>query len=348
LRTKRAEDSYSKSGNSWHGGITDFMTERKQVISIIIPVWNEEDTIPPLIERLQELSDESLHCFDFIFVNDGSADRTQEKLLELLHQLPRWRVIKLSRNFGQQPAYRAGLDQADGDAVVFLDGDLQDPPEVIPAMIALWERGSKVVIARRRSRPERGLRGFLMRRFHDIFHAMTGGLMPKGSGTFGLMDRKVAGAVKAMPELNIFLPALRSWVGYPREFVWYDRVAREGKPKQTLSKLFNYAWDGILSFSELPLKTISWIGVVTSLVGFGYATVLIAIKISQLFGYFTEFIVPGFTTIAVAVLCVGGVQLISLGVLGQYIARIYREVKQRPLYLIEEIVSSTANESRRV
>jgi hypothetical protein len=178
---------------------------------------------------------------------------------------------------------------------------------------------------------------------------MTGGLMPKGSGTFGLMDKRVANAVKAMPELNIFLPALRSWVGYPRGYVWYDRAPRKGKPKQTLSKLFNYAWDGILSFSELPLKVISWIGVVTSLVGFGYAGGLIVIKISQLFGYFTQFIVPGFTTIAVAVLCVGGIQLISLGIVGQYIARIYREVKQRPIYLTEEIVSSTADdESRRV
>jgi hypothetical protein len=179
-----------------------------------------------------------------------------------------------------------------------------------------------------------------MHRFHDVFHAMTGGLMPKGSGTFGLMDKRVANAVKAMPELNIFLPALRSWVGYPRGYVWYDRAARKGKPKQTMKKLFDYAWDGILSFSELPLKTISWIGVVTSFVGFGYAAALIVIKISQLFGYLSQFIVPGFTTIAVAVLCVGGIQLISLGIVGQYVARIYREVKQRPIYLAEEIVSS--------
>jgi len=323
------------------------MTALKEVISIVIPVWNEEDTIPILIERLQKLSSESDFHFDFIVVNDGSSDQTQEKLLQLLPRLSRWRVIRLSRNFGQQAAYRAGLDQANGDAVVFLDADLQDPPEIIPEMIQVWRRGSKVVVGRRRSRPERGLRGFLMRRFHDVFHAMTGGLMPKDSGTFGLMDRTVANAVRAMPELNVFLPALRSWVGYPRGYVWYDRADRKGKPKQTLSKLFNYAWDGILSFSELPLKTISWIGVITSLFGFGYAAVLIVIKISQLFGYFSEFIVPGFTTLAVAVLCVGGVQLISLGIVGQYIARIYREVKQRPLYLTEEIVESPAKDESR-
>jgi glycosyltransferase involved in cell wall biosynthesis len=321
----------------------------KPLVSIVIPVWNEEETIPALIERLQKLSHESTFGFDFILVNDGSSDQTQEKLLQLLPRLSRWRIVRLSRNFGQQSAYRAGLDQADGDAVVFLDADLQDPPELIPAMIDVWQHGSKVVVARRRSRPERGLRGFLMRRFHDIFHAMTGGLMPKDSGTFGLMDKTVADAVRAMPELNVFLPALRSWVGYPRGYVWYDRAERKGKPKQTLSKLFNYAWDGILSFSELPLKIISWIGVVTSLFGFGYAGVLILIKIAQLFGYFRDFIVPGFTTLAVAVLCVGGVQLISLGVVGQYIARIYREVKQRPLYLTQEIVASPAeDESRRV
>jgi len=319
----------------------------KPLVSIVIPVWNEEDTIPVLIERLQKLSSDSTSRLDFIVVNDGSSDQTQEKLLQLLPRLPRWRLIRLSRNFGQQAAYRAGLDQADGDAVVFLDADLQDPPEVISEMIHVWQGGSKVVIARRRSRPERGLRGFLMRRFHDVFHAMTGGLMPKDSGTFGLMDRTVADAVRAMPELNIFLPALRSWVGYPRGYVWYDRAERKGKPKQTLSKLFNYAWDGILSFSEFPLKIIFWIGVATSLFGFCYAGVLIIIKISQLFGYFTDFIVPGFTTLAVAVLCVGGVQLISLGIVGQYIARIYREVKQRPLYLTEEIVASTAKDESR-
>jgi glycosyltransferase involved in cell wall biosynthesis len=321
----------------------------KPIVSIVIPVWNEEETIPALIERLEKLLHGSTFRFDFIVVNDGSSDQTQEKLLQLLPRLSRWRIVRLSRNFGQQSAYRAGLDQADGDAVVFLDADLQDPPELIPAMIDVWQHGSKVVVARRRSRPERGLRGFLMRRFHDIFHAMTGGLMPKDSGTFGLMDKTVADAVRAMPELNVFLPALRSWVGYPRGYVWYDRAERKGKPKQTLSKLFNYAWDGILSFSELPLKIISWIGVVTSLFGFGYAGVLILIKIAQLFGYFRDFIVPGFTTLAVAVLCVGGVQLISLGIVGQYIARIYREVKQRPLYLTEEIVASPAeDESRRV
>jgi dolichol-phosphate mannosyltransferase len=325
------------------------MTARKPVISVVIPVWNEEETIGPLFQRLQQLSRDSTHLFEFIFVNDGSTDRTQGKLLEMLPGLARGCVIKLSRNFGQQAAYRAGLDRADGDAVVFLDGDLQDPPEMIPAMVELWQQGSMVVVGRRRSRPERGLRGFLMRRFHDIFYTITGGLMPKGSGTFGLMDRKAANAVKAMPELNIFLPALRSWVGYTHGYVWYDRAAREGKPKQTFSKLFNYAWDGILSFSELPLRTISWVGVLISLIGFGYATILIAIKIAQLFGYFTGLIVPGFTTIAVAVLCVGGVQLVSLGVLGQYIARIYREVKQRPLYLTEEVITSGAtDESGRV
>jgi len=321
----------------------------KPHVSIVIPVWNEEETIPALVERLQKLSHESTFRFDFILVNDGSSDQTQEKLLQLLPRLPRWRIVRLSRNFGQQSAYRAGLDQADGDAVVFLDADLQDPPELIPAMIDAWQHGLKVVVARRRSRPERGLRGFLMRRFHDIFHAMTSGLMPKDSGTFGLMDKTVADAVRAMPELNVFLPALRSWVGYPSGYVWYDRAERKGQPKQTLSKLFNYAWDGIISFSELPLKIISWIGVVTSFFGFGYAGVLILIKIAQLFGYFRDLIVPGFTTIAVAVLCVGGLQLMSLGVVGQYIARIYREVKQRPLYLTQEVVASPAeDESRRV
>ena len=164
--------------------------------------------------------------------------------------------------------------------------------------------------------------------------------MPKDSGTFGLMDRTIAEHLRKMPEQNLFLPALRAWVGYRRASVWYDRSDRVGKPKQTLGRLFSYAWDGITSFSEAPLKAISATGIVLSLIGFGYAGILLAIKLLQLFGYFAHLEVPGFTTVAVAVFCIGGIQLVCTGILGEYVARVYKEVKHRPLYIVESIASS--------
>jgi glycosyltransferase involved in cell wall biosynthesis len=311
------------------------------LISVVIPLWNEEESMPGLKERLTALVRTTGLRLEFVWVDDGSSDGTQRELRKVLDELPIWKSVKLSRNFGQQAAYRAGLARATGDAVVFLDADMQDPPEMIPALVEEWRNGAKVVIGCRSSRPEKGLRGFLLKRFHDVFHSITGGVMPKDSGTFGLMDRAVADELLRMPELNLFLPALRSWVGFKQSIVWYDRADREvGAPKQTFAKLFSYAWDGITNFSEVPLQSISWLGAGISAIGFLYAAGLVVIKLLQLAGYFTSLIVPGFTTVAVAVLCLGGIQLICLGVVSQYLARIYREVKRRPLYLVETETNS--------
>jgi len=316
---------------------------RPATVSVIIPLWNEEGGIDLLVHRLLRLPQDNLTNWEFVFVDDGSTDATAKRLAAQVGQLLRWKVVQLARNFGQQAAYRAGLDHATGDAIVFLDGDLQDPPELIPQLVERWRKGAKVVTGCRRSRTEKGLRGLLFRLFHETFFYLNGGVMPKNSGTFGLMDRTVADHLRQMPELNLFLPAQRSWVGFQKDIVWYDREPRTiGAPKQSLRRLFSYAWDGIANFSELPLKLISILGLLFSLVGFAYAGILFAIKVAQFAGYFPTLIVQGFTTIAVAMLCLGGIQLVCLGIIGEYLARIYREVKRRPLYLVDRVHSSSA------
>jgi dolichol-phosphate mannosyltransferase len=311
------------------------MNDSKPIISIVVPLFNEEESIESLVARLAALATDAKHAWEFVFVDDGSKDRTLETLERSLDRLPRWKVVKLSRNFGQQSAYRAGLDAASGDAVVFLDADLQDPPERIPDMIDLWRSGARLVVGQRSSRAETGLRRVLFDLFHRLFFWVTNGAMPKDSGTFGLMDRAVVEELKRLPESNLFLPALRCWVGFQQAAITYDRAAREGQPKQSLGKLFNYAWDGITSFSIVPLKLISVLGLALSFGGFTYAVVLIAIKLAQMLGYFRELVVPGFTTLAVAVFFIGGVQLVCLGLIGEYLAKVYREVKGRPHYIIE-------------
>jgi polyisoprenyl-phosphate glycosyltransferase len=311
-----------------------------RLISIIVPVWNEEHAVDGLLQCLDQLRSKADFDLELLIVDDGSTDNTSEKLRAGLPRFPSWKLVHLSRNFGQQAAFRAGLDFATGDAIVFLDADLQDPPELIQEMVAVWRNGAQVVVARRRSRAEKGIRGFLLRKFHSLFAFLTGGLMPKDSGTFGLMDRLVSEQLKRLPEVNLFLPALRCWVGFNRQEIWYDRGARAGAPRQTYGKLLTYAWDGVTSFSELPLKFIAGLGFIISCAGFGYAGVLVFIKIAQVFGFFPNLVVMGFTTVAVAVLFMGGIQLFCLGIIGEYIARVYREGKRRPIYIVATVEQS--------
>ncbi len=316
------------------------------LVTVIVPLWNEEESIGQLVERLRRLRDVASVRWEFVFVNDGSTDGTRERLVESADALGAWALVQLSRNFGQQPAYRAGLDVAAGNAVVFLDADLQDPPELIPEMIERWKAGAKLIVGRRKSRAETGLRRKFFDLFHTLFFHLTAGAMPRDSGTFGLMDRAVADQVRAMPEVNLFLPAQRCWVGFRQEVVWYDRALREGAPKQSWAKLFSYAWEGITSFSVLPLKAISLVGVVVSLGGFAYAGLLVGVKILQLFGLFPALVVQGFTTLAVALFFLGGIQLVCLGLIGEYLAKVYREVKRRPIYIVEEVLRSNPPKPR--
>jgi polyisoprenyl-phosphate glycosyltransferase len=304
-------------------------------VSVITPLFNEEVAIPALGQRLasvfRSMSDIS---WEWVAVDDGSSDKTLDVIQKEIVVAPQWQIISLSKNFGQQAAYKAGLDAAQGEAVIFLDADMQDPPEKIPALVEAWAAGCDVVVGRRARRPERGIRGFLLRGFHRVFDWLTEGAMPRDSGTFGLCSARAARALREMPEVNLFLPAQRSWLGFKQGEIWYDRAARADEPKQSMRKLFAYAWNGIASFSEIPLHFISMAGVTLCLVGFAYAAFLIGIKILQVFGLFAALEVAGFTTLAVAVLCLGGIQLLCLGIIGEYLAKMYREIKRRPVYLI--------------
>ncbi|HYO23806.1 MAG TPA: glycosyltransferase family 2 protein [Lacipirellulaceae bacterium] len=312
----------------------------RRCVSLVVPLFNEQDVVAELVQRLTSLSMPGIE-WDLVLVDDGSSDATRAEAERLLAAHGAGRVAALSRNFGQQAAFRAGIELAVGDAVVMMDGDLQDPPEFIPEMVAAWKRGASVVVACRRTRQERGLRRLLFAAFHWLFFKLTDGAMPRDSGTFGLMDRRVTEHLRQLHEVSLFLPALRCWPGYRRELVWYDRQERAaGKPKQSLSRLFAYAWDGIVSFSERPLRWITRMGLAVSLAGFAYAAVLVVQRILQLFGYLKELEVLGFTTIVVAVLCVGGLQLIAIGVVGEYIARIFREVKHRPVFIVASVMDA--------
>lgn len=309
-------------------------------ITLVIPCFNEESGLPALFKRLDFLKDQKDFITELLFVDDGSSDATASLLLEYLKNWPLWKVIRLSRNFGLNSALRCGLEHARGQAVVFLDADCQDPPEKIPQMVQKWQEGMDVVIGVRISRSETGLKRICLNAFHKIFHKITGGVMPAQSGTFGLMSRRAVEAVLAMPESNSFLPAQRCWVGFRKDVVTYDRSDREGEAKQSFAKLFAYAWDGITSFSDMPLRWISLAGVFIAGFSFVVGCTLILYRVSQYFGYFQDQEVLGFTTLAVSIFFMGGIQLICVGLLGEYIARIYQEVKRRPSYIVAEQESS--------
>jgi dolichol-phosphate mannosyltransferase len=316
-------------------------TQKRPLVSIVIPMLNERDGLRPLFDHIAQIINDTPVEWELVIVDDGSTDGTRDLIAKELARFPRWRVIVLSRNFGQQPAYRAGLEYARGDAVIFLDADLQDPPELIPQLLDKWREGFKVVTGCRVSREERGLRRVLFDLFHQLFHRLTGRVMPINSGMFSLVDRVIVNQLLAARETNLFLPALKCWYGFPQTTISYARKDRAvGEPKQSFRKLFRYALDGLFSFSDLPLQWIAVVGASISVVSFGYAVLLVVIKLAQLAGFLTSLEVQGFTTLAVAVFCLSGIQLLSLGIVGQYLAHIYRESKGRPLYIVETILTS--------
>ena len=320
--------------------------QRELLISVVIPLFNEAATLPRLVARLAELKLPAGCSPQFVFVDDGSVDETLPALADCRTALKCWKTVSLTRNFGMQAACRAGIAHSDGDAIAVLDADLQDPPELVPEMVARWRSGASLVIGVRRSRPERGLRGMLLRVFHHIFARVTDNLMPRDSGNFALMDASVAARLTTLGESNYFLPALRVWAAESVVCLPYDREGREGKPRQTLSRLIAYAWDGITSFSDRPLRYISALGFLIAVPSFIYGMVLLVQRLLQFFGLFKDLEVLGFTTVAVAVFFMGGVQLICLGVIGEYVARTYRESKRRPAYFVSEISSSEDGRER--
>ena len=281
-------------------------------------------------------------AWEIVYVNDGSRDSSLSLLLEIQRQDPRVTVVEFSRNFGHQPALTAGLQTAKGDAIMLMDGDFQDPPEVLPQLVEAWKGGAKVVIAERTSRAERGIRGRLFPLFYKIMGLISDFPIPLNAGIFGLLDRQAADAIINLQEGNRYLPGLRAWVGFPTAFVYYDRADRAaGKPKQTLLKLFKYAMDAIFSFSYKPLR----LGMALGGLVLAFSLFLSLVAAGNTLFHLRYFgIIPGAGHIGtlLAILFLGGVQLICMGLLGEYIGRIYDEVRRRPLYLVHKVHHSQA------
>jgi len=303
----------------------------KKLLSVVVPCFNEEEVLPATHARLTGVL-RTLADFDYeiLYVDDGSRDRTGEMLRELQASDSRVRVLRLSRNFGHQVAVTAGLDAAEGDAVVMIDADLQDPPEVIPEMLTRWKDGCDVAYAQRRRRAgEPPLRLWMIRLFYRLFRHVTNINMPMDSGDFRLMDRRVVQAIRQMPEQDRFLRGMVSWLGFRQVAVPYDRAARAaGESKYPFSKLLRLACDGIFSFSLLPLRLVMLLGFL------GSGTALLGIFYAAVARLCTGQWVSGWASLFLAILFLGGSQLICMGVIGEYVGRIYRESKQRPLYLL--------------
>jgi dolichol-phosphate mannosyltransferase len=306
------------------------------LISIVIPCYNESAVLPETHRRLAEVADrlENEGDFEFIFVDDGSKDETARVLHEMTRADGRVRGVRLSRNFGQQVATTAGLEHAAGDAVVIMDADLQDPPELIEAMLARWQEGYHVAYGQRTERTgESAFKLWSAKVFYQLVHRISRSPIPTNTGDFRLMDRVVVDAFLRMPERDRFLRGMVSWVGYRQIAVPYKREARfAGTTNYPLAKMVSFAIDGIVSFSYAPLRLAVWTGFFAlglALLGIIYAILL------RVFADPSQW-VRGWASLLVAILFMGGVQLISLGIIGEYVGRIYGEVKQRPLYFVWE------------
>ena len=306
------------------------------ILSIIAPGKDEEEAIAPFIARvgavLDALDDPAAKAWEILFIDDGSSDDTLAAIIVASQADPRIRAISFSRNFGKEPALSAGLDFARGAAVIPIDVDLQDPPEVIGDMIKAWRAGHEVVYGVRRNResdslPKRLTADLYYRAHNRLSHDK----IPEHAGDFRLLDRKVVDVIKAMPERNRFMKGLFAWSGFKQTAVEYDRVERSvGTTKFRYWKLWTLALDGITSASTAPLRIWSYIGVAVAMLSFLYALYIITITV------ITGIDAPGYASLMTAVLFFGGLQLISLGVLGEYVGRILVETKQRPLYVVRE------------
>jgi dolichol-phosphate mannosyltransferase len=309
---------------------------RNVAISVVIPIYNEEEVIDALHAALREVMERIGEPWEVVYVNDGSADASLELLLKHQSQDPRVVIVDLSRNWGHQAALTAGLQAACGDAVVLMDGDFQDPPETIVKMVKAWREGAQVVVAQRRTRTETGFRTWAYPLFYKFLGYLSDYPIPLNAGIFGLLDRQVVDNINALSESNRYLPGLRAWVGFRTAVVYYDRADRAaGTPKQTFLKLLKYGLDAIFSFSYKPLRLSLVLGLVTAIMGMLYGAFLV---ITRLGGWqLTGPVVWGYTSTIVTVLFMGGVQLICIGLLGEYVGRIYDEVKRRPLFLVRNI-----------
>lgn len=306
---------------------------RAPTLSVVIPIYNEEETLEALFQRLSAALVATGEDFEVLFVNDGSRDASERMLRAFQARDARFKSIHFSRNFGHQTAITCGLDHARGQAVVAMDGDLQDPPEVLPDLLARWREGYDVVYAVRQKRKEGLLKRSAYKAFYWLLRRVSYLDIPLDSGDFSLIDRRVIDILKAMPERNRFVRGLRTWAGFRQVGYEYAREARfAGESKYNLAKLMKLAFDGLVSYSYVPLRLVSNVGLLVSATALGYMGYLL---VARLFGGTP---IAGWTSTVVIVLFLGGVQLLSLGVIGEYVGRIFEEVKQRPHYVVRDLV----------
>jgi len=301
-------------------------------ISVIIPIYNEEQNIPALFARLNNVVSNITPSCEFIFINDGSKDNSLELVRELSREYSFVKYIDFSRNFGHQIAVTAGLDQCSGNAAVIIDADLQDPPELISDLYKKLSEGYNVVYARRRKRDGEGFaKKFTAKLFYRILAKITSISIPVDTGDFRIIDRKIIDVLKEMPEHEKFLRGQISWIGYRQTYIMYDRSERQaGKTGYTYRKMISFALDGITSFSNFPLKFATIAGFIVS--GLSFIMILYALYSR----FISENYEPGWTSLMLAVLFIGGVQLIGIGIIGEYISRISENVRKRPLYIIND------------
>jgi len=300
-----------------------------KLLSVVAPVYNEEELVEAFVRRAcAAVAD---YTFELVLVNDGSADGTAAILDRLASTDPRVRVVHLSRNFGHQAALTAGLEHAVGDVVAMIDADLQDPPELIPTMVARWEEGADVVYAVRKQREgETAFKLATASWFYKLFDKLAQVDLEPNSGDFRLLDRRALDALLTMTERSRFLRGMTVWVGFTQTAVPYEREARHaGETKYTLRKMLRFSLDAIASFSHLPLQLATYVGLVSATVAFVAIPIVAILRLSGSY-------LPGFGSLTIAILLLGGIQLIALGVIGEYVGRIYDEVKHRPLYIVRE------------
>jgi len=310
-----------------------------QTISIIVPCFNEEAVLPALFDRLGRVAATWSADYEILCVDDGSRDRTWELLKAQQAKDPRWRGLRFARNFGHQMAVSAGIHYATGDAVVIIDADLQDPPEEIARLLEQWRAGYEVVFATRKERKDPPLKKFLAWGFYRLLQQLTPLPMARDAGDFCLLDKKVVAVMKSLPERNRYLRGLRTWCGFRQTSVEFERAERAaGVAQYTFKKSLRLAMDGMFSFSTVPLRLATWLGLAVSAAAFLGAVFTFCEKI-----FADQFARFGFTpgphgipTLVISILFLGGVQLICLGILGEYIGRIYEEVKGRPLWVIQD------------
>ena len=305
------------------------------LVSVVIPAYNEDANLDSLWRRLAPVLD-SVGSGEVVIVDDGSADATWSEIVRLANADPRVRGVRLSRNFGHQAALSAGMALARGRTVCFMDADLQDPPELLLQLVEKWREGYEVVYAIRRTRKEGLVKRTAYSSFYRVYRRLANIDVPLNSGDFALVDRTIVDEILSLPEHNRFLRGLRSWVGYRQVGIEYDRDARHaGEPKYRTRQLVRLALDGLLSFSAVPLRLASYLGILVALAGGVYIGVAVVARV------FLGAVPEGWTSIIAVVLAIGGMQLLVVGVLGEYVARIYDESKARPNFLVAETTPLT-------